>query len=76
VCIDQSMLSISSGQRRSGSVLFLISDDLTAEALACYGNTTCQTPHIDQSEGKEVERFFVMFGHCSAIVGREDTMPR
>jgi hypothetical protein len=64
----------STGQKPN--VLFLISDDLTAEALACYGNTSCQTPHIDQSEGKEVERFFVMFGHRSAMVSRENTMPR
>ena len=29
------------------NVLFIISDDLTAEALGCYGPTQCQTPHID-----------------------------
>ena len=28
-------------------VLFLIADDLTAEALACYGNAQCRTPAID-----------------------------
>ena len=26
------------------NVLFIISDDLTATALSCYGNTVCQTP--------------------------------
>ena len=29
------------------NVLFIISDDLTKNALSCYGNTVCQTPHID-----------------------------
>lgn len=30
------------------NVLLIVSDDLTAGALSCYGNTVCQTPHIDQ----------------------------
>ncbi|MDX1565244.1 MAG: sulfatase, partial [Phycisphaeraceae bacterium] len=29
------------------NVLFLISDDLSAEALGCYGNRQVRTPHID-----------------------------
>ena len=29
------------------NVLFIISDDLTATALSCYGNTVCKTPNID-----------------------------
>ncbi|GAB5404642.1 MAG: sulfatase [Aureliella sp.] len=29
------------------NVLFIISDDLTATALSCYGNTICDTPNID-----------------------------
>ena len=29
------------------NVLFIISDDLTATALSCYGNPRCQTPNID-----------------------------
>ncbi len=29
------------------NVLLIISDDLTATALGCYGNQVCKTPHID-----------------------------
>ena len=30
------------------NVLFIISDDLSPRALACYGNTQCKTPNIDK----------------------------
>jgi len=30
------------------NVLFIISDDLTATALSCYGNPVCKTPNIDR----------------------------
>ncbi len=30
------------------NVLFLVSDDLRADALGCYGNHVCQTPNIDR----------------------------
>ncbi len=29
------------------NVLFIISDDLTATALSCYGSKVCRTPNID-----------------------------
>lgn len=32
---------------RKPNVLFIISDDLGSQSLGCYGNTNCQTPHID-----------------------------
>lgn len=34
------------------NVLFIISDDLTATALSCYGNQVCQTPNIDRIAAK------------------------
>lgn len=34
-------------EKRKPNVLFIISDDLTANALASYGNSTVQTPNID-----------------------------
>ncbi|HCS51738.1 MAG TPA: iduronate-2-sulfatase, partial [Planctomycetaceae bacterium] len=48
------LLSPTSAEPRRSSensrmnVLFIISDDLTATALSCYGNQTCQTPNIDR----------------------------
>ena len=36
------------------NVLFIISDDLTATALSCYGNSACQTPNIDAIAAKGV----------------------
>ncbi|MCH2583148.1 MAG: sulfatase-like hydrolase/transferase, partial [Planctomycetes bacterium] len=35
------------GEGRSYNVLFIISDDLTATALSCYGSKVCKTPNID-----------------------------
>jgi iduronate 2-sulfatase len=34
--------------REKLNVLFIISDDLTATALSCYGNQLCSTPNIDR----------------------------
>ena len=47
------------------NVLFIISDDLTATALGCYGNTVCRTPNIDRlaSEGTLFSR-----AYCQATV--------
>ncbi|MDB4283493.1 sulfatase [bacterium] len=36
------------GAEEKMNVLFIISDDLTATALSCYGNQVCQTPNIDR----------------------------
>ncbi len=48
------------------NVLFIISDDLTATALSCYENKTCETPNIDRlaSQGTRYTRTFCQFPVC------------
>tara|TARA_R110002049_G_scaffold27321_2_gene94324 strand:+ start:588571 stop:590049 length:1479 start_codon:yes stop_codon:yes gene_type:complete len=48
------------------NVLFIISDDLTATALSCYGNTVCQTPHIDAlaAQGTRFTRAYCQGTYC------------
>ena len=48
------------------NVLFLISDDLTAEALSCYGNQDCKTPNIDAlaQSGMRFDRAYCQFPVC------------
>ena len=42
------LFACSLSARGKPNVLFIISDDLTATALGCYGNTLCKTPNIDR----------------------------
>ena len=51
---------------RQPNVLFIISDDLTATALSCSGNTLCQTPNIDRlaAEGTRFTRAFCNATYC------------
>ncbi len=48
------------------NVLFIISDDLTAEALSCYGNAQSQTPNIDRlaSQGVRFTRAYTQYPLC------------
>lgn len=48
------------------NVLFIISDDLTAEALSCYGNVQCRTPNIDKlaSQGMRFTRAYTQYPVC------------
>ncbi|MDP6723176.1 MAG: sulfatase, partial [Pirellulaceae bacterium] len=52
-------------QRKPYNVLFIISDDLTATALGCYGNKVCKTPNIDRlaTEGTRFSR-----AYCQATI--------
>jgi len=53
-------------QGKPYNVLFIISDDLTATALGCYGNRTCRTPNIDRlaSEGTRFSRAYCQATFC------------
>lgn len=48
------------------NVLFIISDDLSANALGSYGNTQCATPNIDRlaREGVRFTRAYCQFPIC------------
>ncbi|MEZ6135026.1 MAG: sulfatase [Pirellulaceae bacterium] len=48
------------------NVLFIISDDLTATALSCYGNQICHTPNIDRlaARGTRFTRAFCNGTYC------------
>ena len=57
-------------EKKSGSkrpnVVFLISDDLGAQSLGCYGNTQCKTPAIDglAARGVRFTRAYCQFPVC------------
>ncbi|WP_165070183.1 sulfatase [Paludisphaera rhizosphaerae] len=48
------------------NVLFIISDDLTATALSCYGNPVCKTPNIDRlaAQGVRFSRAYCQATFC------------
>ena len=48
------------------NVLFIISDDLSAGALSCYGNKDCRTPNIDAiaARGLRFTRAYCQFPVC------------
>ncbi|MEX2216157.1 MAG: sulfatase [Phycisphaeraceae bacterium] len=48
------------------NVLFIISDDLTATALSCYGNEVCKTPNIDKlaTQGTRFTRAYCQGTYC------------
>lgn len=51
---------------RPYNVLFIISDDLTATALSCYGNRVCSTPNIDAiaARGTRFTRAYCQGTYC------------
>lgn len=48
------------------NVVFIVSDDLTAEALSCYGNVQSKTPNIDRlaSQGMRFTRAYTQYPLC------------
>ena len=59
-------LSTAQAQSEVRNVLFLISDDLRANTLGCYGNQVCQTPNIDKlaAKGMVFERAYCQGTMC------------
>jgi iduronate 2-sulfatase len=59
-------LHSAAADRAKPNVLFIISDDLTATALSCYGNKVCQTPNIDRlaAQGTRFTRAFCQGTYC------------
>jgi len=53
-------------EKKTLNVLFIISDDLTATALSCYGNQVCQTPNIDAiaAQGTRFTRAYCQGTYC------------
>lgn len=56
-----------SAQTTRPNILFLISDDHSAESLGCYGNPQVRTPHLDRlaAEGMRFANAFVTSPQCS-----------
>jgi iduronate 2-sulfatase len=60
------LISLSAFGVERPNVLFIISDDLTATALSCYGNTVCKTPNIDRlaSQGTRFTKAYCQGTYC------------
>ncbi len=60
------LFSTVSAAEKRWNVLFIISDDLTATALSCYGNEVCSTPNIDSlaAKGTRFTRAYCQGTYC------------
>ena len=65
-CVPPAIAASAPGVKSPTNVLFIISDDLTATALSCYGNTVSNTPHIDRlaSQGTRFTRAYCQATYC------------
>ncbi|MCH1509107.1 MAG: sulfatase [Akkermansiaceae bacterium] len=61
-----SLFASSALAKEKMNVLFIISDDLTATALSCYGNTACKTPNIDRlaAQGTRFTKAYCQGTYC------------
>lgn len=48
------------------NILFIVAEELRADALSCYGNTFCETPHLDAlaARGVRFDRHYTVHGKC------------
>ncbi|TWT81442.1 Arylsulfatase [Planctomycetes bacterium CA13] len=60
------LLAVPGQAQQDYNVLLIMSDDLTAEALGCYGNTVCLTPNIDAlaAGGTRYTRAYCQYPVC------------
>ncbi len=66
VVVDGSVVEWVGDGGEKVNVLFLIADDLSAEALGCFGNGEVQTPNIDALAGRGMKwtRAYCQFPVC------------
>ena len=59
-------LQVFAVEKNQYNILFVISDDLTSTALACYGNKVCKTPNIDKlaNQGTLFTRAYCQATYC------------
>ncbi|MDB4537361.1 sulfatase [Akkermansiaceae bacterium] len=62
-----SLLLIFQAQAKIENVLLIVSDDLKASSLGCYGNTICKTPNLDRlaKRGMVFERAYCQGTWCA-----------
>ena len=61
------LVATAQAQQPIKNVLFLISDDLRANTLGCYGDKVCKTPNLDKlaSQGMLFERAYCQGTSCA-----------
>jgi len=64
-----SLMNSCDGTAEKPNVLFILADDLRADALGCYGNNVIKTPNIDRlaETGMLFANSYIMGGHHGAI---------
>ena len=66
VCAVMGEVQEPGGSARPLNLLLVVVDDLTANALSSYGNTVCQTPHVDalSNRGVRFTRAYCQATYC------------